>query len=30
MSCARGTEAQSRLLRLILSDAIEEDEVLAA
>jgi RimJ/RimL family protein N-acetyltransferase len=30
MSCARGTEAQSRLLRLTLADAIEEDEALAA
>lgn len=30
MSCARGTEAQSRLLRLTLVDAIEEDEALAA
>ena len=30
LSCARGTEAQARLLRLVLADEMEEDEALAA
>jgi len=30
LSCARGAEAQARLFRLLLADASEEDEALAA
>ena len=30
MSCARGAEAQARLMRLVLSEPVEEQEALAA